>query len=76
MKPPDPFSFPSGHSMNACSVCMVMALHFPILAPLLALLAASIAASRVVLGMHYVSDVVAGSALGILVGGLTCLLLS
>jgi membrane-associated phospholipid phosphatase len=26
--------------------------------------------------MHYVSDVVAGSALGILVGGLTCLLLS
>jgi len=76
VKPPDPFSFPSGHSMNACSVCMVMALHFPILAPLLALLAASIAASRVVLGMHYVSDVVAGSALGILVGGLTCLLLS
>jgi undecaprenyl-diphosphatase len=75
VKPPDPFSFPSGHSMNACSVCTVMALHFPALAPLLAVMAASIAASRVVLGMHYVSDVVAGAALGTLVGGLTCFFL-
>jgi undecaprenyl-diphosphatase len=76
VKPPDPFSFPSGHSMNACAVCTVLALHFPLLAPLLAVLAASIAASRVVLGMHYVSDVVAGSALGTMVGVLACALLA
>jgi undecaprenyl-diphosphatase len=75
VKPPDAFSFPSGHSMNACAVCTVLALHFPVLAPVLALVAASIAASRVVLGMHYVSDVVAGSVLGTLVGAATCVLL-
>jgi undecaprenyl-diphosphatase len=75
VKPPDAFSFPSGHSMNATAVCTVLALHVPILAPPLALLAASVAASRVVLGMHYVSDVVAGSALGTLVGLATCVLL-
>lgn len=75
VRPPDAFSFPSGHSMNACAVCTVLALHLPILAPALAVLAASVAASRVVLGMHYVSDVLAGSALGTLVGLATCLLL-
>jgi undecaprenyl-diphosphatase len=57
LTPPDPFSFPSGHSMNAFAVCTVLALQFPAAAPALALLAGSIAASRVVLGMHYVSDV-------------------
>jgi undecaprenyl-diphosphatase len=75
VKPPDAFSFPSGHSMNACAVCTVLALHFPLLAPFLAVVAASVATSRVVLGMHYVSDVVAGSALGTLVGATTYVLL-
>jgi undecaprenyl-diphosphatase len=75
VKPPDPFSFPSGHSMNAFAVCTVLLVHFPLMAPLLAIVAASVAASRVVLGMHYVSDVVAGSALGTLVGLVTCMLL-
>lgn len=76
VKPPDPFSFPSGHSMNAWAVCTVLALHFPLSTPLLAVLAGSIAASRVVLGMHYVSDVVAGSVLGTLVGACTYLALA
>ena len=69
LKPPDPFSFPSGHSMNAFAVCTVLALQFPAAGPALALLAGSIAASRVVLGMHYVSDVIVGSAMGALLGG-------
>jgi undecaprenyl-diphosphatase len=69
LKPPDPFSFPSGHSMNAFAVGTVLALQFPAGAPAFALLAGSIAASRVVLGMHYVSDVIVGSAIGVLLGG-------
>ena len=68
VSPPDPFSFPSGHSMNAFAIGTVLALSFPPLLPALAFLAASIAASRVVLGMHYVSDVGAGAALGVLIG--------
>lgn len=75
VKPPDPFSFPSGHSMNAFAVGTVLALHFPLMAPVVLLMATSIAASRVVLGMHYVSDVVAGSALGTIVGATTYVLL-
>lgn len=75
LKPPDPFSFPSGHSMNAFAVCTVLALQFPAAAPPLALLAGSIAASRVVLGMHYVSDVIVGSTLGALLGGAAFVLL-
>ena len=67
-KPPDPFSFPSGHSMNAFAVCHGAGAAVPARGPALALLAVSIAASRVVLGMHYVSDVWAGAALGTLMG--------
>jgi undecaprenyl-diphosphatase len=68
VRPQDRFSFPSGHTMAACAATSVLALQFPPLAPLLALLALAIGASRVVLGLHYVSDVVAGAVLGTLIG--------
>ena len=63
---PDQFSFPSGHTMNAFAIATVVALRFPALSPALVLLAASIGASRVVLELHYVSDVAAGATLGTL----------
>jgi len=66
--PSDRFSFPSGHSMNAFALATVLALTFPWGAPLFLILAGSIAASRFVLGLHYLSDVVAGSALGAIIG--------
>jgi len=68
VRPPDTFSFPSGHTMNAFAIATVLALRFPTLAPALLLLAASIGASRVVLGLHFASDVWAGAALGGLIG--------
>jgi undecaprenyl-diphosphatase len=64
VKPPDAYSFPSGHATNAFTACTTVGLAFPPLAPPLALLAASIAASRVVLGLHYVSDVLTGALIG------------
>jgi undecaprenyl-diphosphatase len=75
IKPPDRFSFPSGHTMNAFAVNVVLALQYPLLAPLLGMAAASIAASRVVLGLHYVSDVVVGALFGTLIGVTTSLVL-
>jgi undecaprenyl-diphosphatase len=66
--PPDAFSFPSGHTMNAFAIGAVLALHFPALLPALAFLAGSIAVSRVVLGLHYPSDVGVGAVLGTLLG--------
>lgn len=62
---PDPFSFPSGHAAAATAVAATVALHAPLLAPVLLPLAALVAASRVTLRMHHVSDVVAGAALGL-----------
>jgi len=71
--PSDRFSFPSGHSANAFALATILALTFPWMALPALVLAASVAASRVVLGVHFPSDVVAGSLLGVLVGA-TCYL--
>jgi undecaprenyl-diphosphatase len=64
----DHFSFPSGHSLNAFAVCSILALAFPPLALAYALLAASVGASRVVLRLHFLSDVLAGALIGVLIG--------
>lgn len=64
----DRFSFPSGHATNAFALGSVAALSFHALAPLAVLVAGSIALSRVVLGRHYLSDVLVGSLLGTLAG--------
>jgi undecaprenyl-diphosphatase len=63
--PPDQFSFPSGHSMTAFAIAVSLSFFYPSLQVGLLFCAASIAASRVLLGMHFLSDVVAGSALGV-----------
>ncbi len=70
MLPPDEFSFPSGHTMTAFAVVVPTAAHFPETAPVLYACAASIGLSRVALGMHFLSDVVAGGVLGWLLGSL------
>jgi undecaprenyl-diphosphatase len=64
----DKFSFPSGHSTTAFAVAMSLGSFYPEILPPLILLAANVAVSRVVVGMHYLSDVLAGSAMGGLLG--------
>jgi undecaprenyl-diphosphatase len=66
--PPDQFSFPSGHSMSAFAIAVPLSLFYPALQPGLVFCALSIALSRILLGMHFLSDVIAGSALGALIG--------
>ncbi len=67
--PPDQFSFPSGHTITAFAVAVTMGTFYTELLPGLLFCAISIAASRVVLGMHFLSDVLAGAALGATLGG-------
>jgi undecaprenyl-diphosphatase len=66
--PPDKFSFPSGHTMTAFSVALVVSYFYPGLEAPLFFMAISIAVSRVVLGMHFLSDVLAGAVLGVALG--------
>lgn len=60
----DRYSFPSGHTLHAVSFTVLAVSSFPELAWLLVPFASLVAASRVVLGLHYPSDVVAGAILG------------
>ncbi|MGB6605862.1 MAG: phosphatase PAP2 family protein [Steroidobacteraceae bacterium] len=62
--PLDRYSFPSGHTLHAVSFAWQASAHFPELGWVLLPLAGLIAASRVVLGLHYPSDVLAGAAIG------------
>ena len=69
--PLDEFSFPSGHTLHAVTFTLVALAHYPGLAWLLVPFAASVAASRVVLGLHYPSDVLAATAIGWVLAGLS-----
>ncbi len=73
--PPDQFSFPSGHTITAFAMVFSVGAFYPPLLPWLAFAAISIGASRIVLGMHFLSDVVAGAAIGAMLGRLAHLLL-
>jgi undecaprenyl-diphosphatase len=64
IRPPDQFSFPSGHSISAFAITVPIGLFYPALMAPLLILAISIAASRVILGMHFLSDVIAGCLIG------------
>jgi len=63
--PPDKFSFPSGHTITAFAVAIGLGEFYPALLPILVFCAVAIAISRILLGMHFLSDVLAGAALGI-----------
>jgi undecaprenyl-diphosphatase len=69
--PLDAFSFPSGHTLHAVAFSAVAVAYYPILAVLLAPFTVLVALSRVVLGLHYPSDVLAGAALGALIAYLS-----
>ena len=62
--PLDQYSVPSGHTMHAVAFSMIVTAHHGELAWLLAAFTSLIALSRVILGLHYPTDVVAGGVIG------------
>ena len=66
--PLDRYSFPSGHTLHAVSFTLLLSAYMPEWTGPLVLLASLIALSRVILGLHYPTDVAAGAALGGAIG--------
>lgn len=62
----DPHSFPSGHAARAALLAVLLAAWGPAwAAPIAVVWAPLVSLARVALGVHYLSDVVAGALLGL-----------
>lgn len=66
VREPDCFSFPSGHATASMSLALVYGMAFPTWAVPLLLLAFLVGFSRVRLGVHFPSDVLAGQVIAVL----------
>ncbi len=62
--PLDRYSFPSGHTLHATSFAVLYSSHVPEMVWVIAPFAALVAASRVILGLHYPTDVLVGAMIG------------
>lgn len=58
------YSFPSNHAANSFCAAVLLGLHYPFLKPYLLILASLISYSRVYVGVHFPSDVIAGALVG------------
>jgi undecaprenyl-diphosphatase len=72
--PLDKYSFPSGHTMHAVAFTTILITHYPALGWVTIPFAVLVALSRVVLGLHYPSDVLVGAFSGYLMASLSFLL--
>lgn len=64
--PLDKYSFPSGHTLHAVSFAILYGSYVPQMLWILVPFAGLVAMSRVILGLHYPSDVAVGALLGAL----------
>ncbi|MGE0876066.1 MAG: phosphatase PAP2 family protein [Burkholderiales bacterium] len=73
--PLDRYSFPSGHTLHALAFSLVACAYYPAYTWLLAPFTLVVASSRIALGLHYPSDVLAGAVLGAALAGASLALL-
>ncbi len=71
----DAYSFPSGHAARMAALAVGVAFFFPGLSWLAIGVALGVALARVAVGVHYVSDILAGIAVGVILAGVDIWLL-
>ncbi|PSV25298.1 MULTISPECIES: phosphatase PAP2 family protein [unclassified Photobacterium] len=64
IKPSDRYSLPSGHTAAAFMMAALISSFYPSYSEMVWLWASCIGFSRVLLGVHYLSDIIAGALLG------------
>lgn len=69
--PSDKFSLPSGHTAAAFLMASIISWFYPSATAIVYLWASCIALSRVLLGVHYPGDILAGAALGLSISALS-----
>ncbi len=73
--PLDRYSFPSGHTLHAALFATLFMTLSPALGMTLVAFAVLIAASRLVLGLHYPTDVIVGAVLGVVMAEISIALM-
>lgn len=63
--PMDKYSFPSGHTMNNLAVALTLAAHLPNFAYPAVILPVAFGMLRILFGVHYLSDILGGTLLGV-----------
>lgn len=69
-RPLDHYSFPSGHTLHAVLATIVFGYISPVLLYLMLPFTVLVALSRVILGLHYPTDVLVGALLGVTLAGM------
>ena len=67
----DEFSFPSGHTLHSVAFSVILTVYYPTIALFVWPFTVLVAVSRIVLGLHYASDVIVGALIGAVIAAVS-----